>query len=115
MQRSNGWDALAVRHLSAFATVAEHGSFATAARELGYTQSAVSQQLRVLEQIVGAQLFTRHPGGRRPVELTEAGRVLLGHARAQLARVQATRADLAALLCGEQGRVRVATIQTIGA
>jgi len=115
MKRSNGWESLEVRHLRAFAAVAEHGSFIAAANELGYTQSAVSQQLRTLERIVGRALFHRHPGGRRPVELTDTGQLLLAHAAGILARVQATQADLAALEAGEQGRLTLATIQSIGA
>jgi len=115
MERANGWEALEVRHLRSFAAVAEHGSFAVAARELGYTQSAISQQVRAFERIVGASVFRRHPGGRRPVELTEEGESLLAHAHRLLARVEATRADLAAVALGEQGRVAVATTQSIGA
>jgi DNA-binding transcriptional LysR family regulator len=115
MKGANGWDALEVRHLRAFMAVAHHGSFGGAADELGYTQSAVSQQLRALERIVGSPLLHRYPGGRRPVELTETGRLLLEHSRDLLARVGATQADLAALARGEQGRVTVATIQSIGA
>jgi DNA-binding transcriptional LysR family regulator len=104
-----------VRHLLAFESVARHGSFVAAADELGYTQSAVSQQLRVLEKIVGGSLFRRHPGGRRPVEMTDTGRLLLTHSRSLLARVQATQADVEALASGAQGRIAVATIQSIGA
>lgn len=115
MTRSNGWESLEVRHLRAFAAVAAHGSFIAAANELGYTQSAVSQQLRALERIVGRSLFRRHPGGRRPVELTDTGQLLLAHATSLLARVRATQADLAALEAGEHGRVTLATIQSIGA
>lgn len=115
MSRANGWESLEVRHLRAFAAVAEHRSFIAAANQLGYTQSAVSQQLRALEQIVGRALFQRHPGGRRPVELTDTGQLLLAHADSLLARVQATQADLAALNAGERGRVTLATIQSIGA
>ena len=51
---------------------------------LGYTQSAVSQQIAALERIVGEQLVER-PGGPRPVAMTEAGRLLLGHAEAIVA------------------------------
>ena len=47
---------------------------------LGYTQSAISQQIATLERIVGEQLVER-PGGPRPVSLTEAGQLLLRHAR----------------------------------
>jgi DNA-binding transcriptional LysR family regulator len=89
--------------------------FIAAAGDLGYTQSAVSQQLRALERIVGRPLFHRHPGGRRPVQLTETGQLLLSHATDLLARVQATRADLDALDAGEQGRLTLARIQSIGA
>ena len=56
------------------------GSFGRAAQRLGYTQSAVSQQIATLERIVGERLLDR-PGGPRPVSLTEAGELLLRHAR----------------------------------
>src|ERR671932_695406 len=114
MRNSSVWDMLEVRHLRAFTEVARHGSFGAAARELGYTQSGVSQQIQGLERIVGAPILRRQPGGRRPVELTDAGRLLLGHAEHLLARVGATRADLAALASGEAGTVAVITIQSVG-
>ena len=61
--RSDGWlgSSSASRALQA---VAEEGSFGRAAEQLGYTQSAVSQQIQVLERIVGQQLVER-PGGPR--------------------------------------------------
>jgi molybdate transport repressor ModE-like protein len=105
---------LEVRHLRAFTEVARHGSFGAAARELGYTQSGVSQQIQGLERIVGEPVLRRQPGGRRPVELTDAGHLLLGHTGHLLARVDAIRADLAALAAGEAGRVSVVTIQSVG-
>jgi molybdate transport repressor ModE-like protein len=105
---------LEVRHLRAFCEVARLGSFGAAARELGYTQSGVSQQIQGLERIVGTPVLHRPPGGRRPVELTEAGRLVLGHAEHLLARVGAARADLVALQAGDQGRVAIATIQSVG-
>jgi DNA-binding transcriptional LysR family regulator len=49
MEGLNGWESLEIRHLRAFATIARLGSFAATAVELGYTQSAVSHQLRALE------------------------------------------------------------------
>jgi DNA-binding transcriptional LysR family regulator len=110
-----GWEAVELRHLRAFLAVARLRSFSRAAEELGYTQSAVSQQLLALERIVGAALFTRTPGGRRPVELTEAGRALQPHARALLARASAARADLDTVSSGQRGTIRVATIQSVAA
>ena len=115
MRSSNHWDALEVRHLRAFEAVARHRSFAAAADELGYTQSAVSQQLRALETIIGTSLFHRYPGGRRPVDLTDAGRLFLKHAQRLLTRVLATRADVDAMNRGDQGELVVGTIQSIGA
>jgi DNA-binding transcriptional LysR family regulator len=53
-------------------SVVEAGTFSGAAEQLGYTQSAVSQQVAALERIVGTPLFERR-GGRRPVRLTAAG------------------------------------------
>ncbi len=82
--------------------------------KLGYTQSAISQQIATLERIVGEQLIER-PGGPRPVALTEAGRLLLRHARAIVARLQAAQADLAALSAGEAGSLHVGIFQSVGA
>src|SRR4029453_12277369 len=90
------WPGLELRHLLALVAVVETGTFSGAAEQLGYTQSAVSQQVGTLERIVGTRLFER-PGGRRPVRLTAAGEMLLTHARAVLARVGSAAADLRAL------------------
>ena len=78
-------------------------SFGRAAAALGYTQSAVSQQIQTLERIVGERLLER-PGGPRAVSLTEAGALLLRHAEAIIARLHAAQADMAALAQGHGGR-----------
>src|SRR5207248_2502657 len=75
------WLGLELRHLIALKAIAEQGTFSRAASSLGYTQSAVSQQIATLERIVGQRLIDR-PGGPRPVSLTEAGELLLRHADA---------------------------------
>jgi DNA-binding transcriptional LysR family regulator len=107
------WSGLEMRHLLALVAVVEAGTFSAAAEQLGYTQSAVSQQVGTLERMVGAPLFER-PGGRRPVRLTAAGEMLLTHARAVIARVSAAAADLRALASGEQGVLRVGTLPSVG-
>src|SRR5881394_2450708 len=108
------WLGVELRHLAALEAVARTRSFGAAARELGYTQSAVSQQIAQLERIVGQQLFHR-PGGPRRVEPTEAGLLLLGHADAIVARLDAARADMAALAEGAAGTLRVGIYQSVGA
>jgi DNA-binding transcriptional LysR family regulator len=107
------WPALEVRHLQAIVAVVDTGTFSAAAEQLGYTQSAVSQQVGTLERIVGTTLFER-PGGRRPVRLTPAGQVVLTHGRAVLARVGSAAADLRALAIGEQGALQVGTMPSVG-
>ena len=76
-----------VRHLAALEAVAEEGSFRRAATRLGYVQSAISEQIAALERIVGQRLVERSRGPG-PVALTEAGEVLLGHAKAIVARIK---------------------------
>ncbi len=107
------WNGVELRHLAALRAIAETGSFGRAATELGYTQSAVSQQIATLERAVGELLIER-PGGPKPVSLTEAGELLLRHAEAIVARLDAARADLEALAAGEAGALRVGTYQSIG-
>ena len=108
------WLGVEVRHFAALQAIAEEGSFGRAAERLGYTQSAVSQQVATLERIVGEQLVER-PGGPRPVSLTEAGRLLLHHADAIVGRLRAAKADLHALQAGEAGTLRVGAFQSVGA
>jgi DNA-binding transcriptional LysR family regulator len=103
-----------LRHLLALVAIAEHGSFGRAAVSLGYTQSAVSQQIAALERAVGERLVER-PGGPRPVSLTEAGQLLHRHAEAIVARMQAAQADLAAFSDGAAGPLRVGTYQSVSA
>ncbi|MFE0701352.1 LysR family transcriptional regulator [Streptomyces sp. NPDC058872] len=75
--------------LRTYVTVTRLASFSAAARELGYTQSAVSQHIAALEADLGLPLLTR-----RPVAPTPAGERLLEHARPLLLRLDAARADL---------------------
>jgi molybdate transport repressor ModE-like protein len=110
----DSWLGLELRHLIALKAIAEHGTFGRAAKQLGYTQSAISQQIAMLERIVGQRLIDR-PGGPRPVSLTEAGELLLRHADAIAARLQAAQADLVALDAGDAGPLRIGTYQSVGA
>lgn len=103
-----------VRHLAALAAIARTGSFSQAAKDLGYAQSAVSQQIATLERAVGHRLVER-PGGPRPVTLSEAGSLVLRHAEHVAARLGAIRADLDALAAGEIGALRVGVFQSASA
>src|ERR1700752_4077264 len=111
---ANDWLGIDLRHLAALEAVARPRSFGRAARELGYTQSAVSQQIAQLERIVGQRLVER-PGGPRRVDLTDAGRLLLRHADAIVAQLDAAQADMAAFADGAAGPLRVGIFQSVGA
>ncbi len=74
-----------LRSLSIFVAVAENGSFTRAGRKLRVSQSAVSQQIRALEQGLGSKLFTRQA---RKVSLTQAGSVLLPYAKQIIRKVE---------------------------
>jgi DNA-binding transcriptional LysR family regulator len=111
---SDRWLGVEIRHFAALQAVASEGSFGRAAHRLGYTQSAISQQIATLERLVGERLVER-PGGPRPVSLTEAGSLLLRHAHSIVARLEAAQADLNALRAGEAGTLRVGTFQSVGA
>lgn len=104
---------LEFRHLVALVAIAEAGTISRAAETLGYTQSAVSQQLAALERSVGAAVFER-PGGPRPLRLTDAGEAMLAHARTVLTQLRAAEADVRAVVSGEHGRLRVGTVQSAG-
>lgn len=88
--------------LRTFVAVARHGSFSAAARDLGYTQAAVSQHIAALESDLKVPLLTR-----RPVYPTDAGRRLLEHAAPILLRLDAARADVMRLAGAFQGRLHV--------
>jgi len=107
------WSALELRHLQALLAVADEGTFSRAAARLGYTQSAVSQQISALERMLGTPVFDR-PGGPRPVELTEAGRTMVDHARGVLSRLSVAHAEVHAIATGDRGTVRVGTVQSVG-
>ncbi|MGV9263514.1 LysR family transcriptional regulator [Kitasatospora sp. NPDC003701] len=99
------------QQLRTFVTVVRLGSFSEAARDLGYTQSAVSQQIAALEADLGTGLLLR-----RPVGPTEAGARLLEHAGPLLVRLDAARADVARLAGAPSARLTVgATPLALGA
>jgi DNA-binding transcriptional LysR family regulator len=97
------------RTLRTFCEAARLGSVTAAAAALGYTQSAASRHLAVLEGEVGAPLFDRHARG---VELTEHGQAFLPHAQALLERLDTAHRALHALDEMEIGRLRVGAFPT---
>jgi DNA-binding transcriptional LysR family regulator len=107
------WLGIEMRHFAALQAVAGEGTFRGAAKRLGYTQSAISQQIATLERVAGTKLVER-PGGPRAVYLTDAGRLVLRHAEAIMARLKAAEADVAAMTHGAAGRLRIGTFQSVG-
>src|SRR3954452_17964415 len=103
---------LDVRRLRVLREVAACGSFSAAAESLSFTQSAVSQQIAALERETAAKLLERGPRG---VRLTDAGRALVEHADAILARLEDAEEELAAIAGLRGGRLRIATFQSAGA
>jgi molybdate transport repressor ModE-like protein len=94
------------RHLAALAAVKEEGSFVDAAFELGYVQSAVSQQIAQLERIVGARLVDRKRGAA-DVSITDAGELLLRHFDQIRGELQVAQAKLDEVRSGEAGLLRI--------
>ncbi|MEU2039121.1 LysR family transcriptional regulator [Nocardia niwae] len=88
---------------------AARGSFSTAAEHLGYTQSAVSRQIALMERAAGRALFERHARGVQP---TEAGRVVLRHAEVILGELDQARHDIHQLTARPAGRLRVGAFST---
>jgi len=113
MNRADGLLGVELRHLAALDAIVREGGFARAAAELGYTQSALSQQMAALERIVGMPLLERRTG-RAPVGTTEAGALVLPHAQRILNGLRAAEADLEALREGSAGALRIGTFQTVG-
>ncbi len=92
------------RHLRVLRAVTRTGSFSAAARELGCTQPAVSQQMKALEAAAGTPLLVRTGREMRP---TEAGEALVRHATGILAGLTAAEEEVAALAGLRAGRVRL--------
>lgn len=97
------------RQLRAFVSLAKHGSFTIAARELSLTQSAVSHSMRALEEDLGCRLFDRM--GKK-ILLTLAGEQLLPHADEILKRMEKARAGVNKLAQWGQSRLRVCASTT---
>ncbi len=102
---------LDVRRLRVLHAVSAYGSVTAAAAALGYTAPAVSQQLAALEREVGMRLTER---AGRGIELTPAADILVAHADALLARLDAAESDLAALRDQVCGRVALAAFPSAG-
>ncbi|MGO1181599.1 MAG: LysR substrate-binding domain-containing protein [Micrococcaceae bacterium] len=100
------------KRLEVFVQTVESGSITAAADELGYTASAVSQQLRRLEQEVRQPLLRRRPRGVVP---TEAGMVLAAHARKILRQMDAAQSDLEDLTTGKRGTLVIGAFPTVAA
>src|SRR5919199_2875059 len=103
---------LDVRRMRVLREVAAQRSFSAAAEKLGYTQSAVSQQIAALEREAGSTLIERNPRGLR---LTDAGEALVRHADKILARLAEAEAELEAIAGLRGGRLRLASFPTAGA
>ncbi len=103
---------LDVKRMKVLREVAARGSFSAAAEAMSFTQSAVSQQIAALERETGSTLLERSPRG---VQLTDAGRALVSHTDAILARIEDAEEELAALAGLRGGRLRLAAFQSGGA
>ena len=99
-------------HLATLLAVLDRGSFVGAARELGYTASAVSQQMRMLERATGLALFERLPRTIRP---TAAAHYLADAGRETVLGLRSLEHDALALATGQRGHVSIGSFRTAAA
>lgn len=97
--------------LRAFEAAARHLSFTKAASELGVTQSAISRQMRAMEDLLGLRLFERTGHG---LILTEAGEVYAQKIRTKLQDIETATLELLAYR-GQGGELTIACLPTFGA
>lgn len=100
------------RRILIFRAVVRAGTISAAARELGWTQPAVSQHLAHLEREAGSPLLLRGPSG---VRLTEAGEMLAKRADVLAAELHAATEELVALGQLRAGRVRLVAFPSAAA
>jgi DNA-binding transcriptional LysR family regulator len=98
-----------LRQLRMIRELAARGTIAAAAQALGYTPSAVSQQLAVLERITGVPVLERIGRG---VQLTDAGRELVVHAQEVLAKMEEAQAAIEEVAAVPRGEVRLAIFES---
>ena len=96
---------LEFRHLKTIKAIHEAGGLARAAERLNITQSALSHQVKGLEEQAGVELFVRRS---KPLRLSPAGQRLLRLAERILPEVEALEADFAGLRSGRSGRMHIA-------
>lgn len=96
-----------IRHCRYFLAVVAAGNFTEAAARQNVSQPTLSQQIKQLEEQLGAQLFVR---GGRMIQLTEAGETLLPHARLLLQTVEAAELEVAGTRTLGGGHLRVAYV-----
>lgn len=94
----------------AFLKVFERNSFSDAARDLGYTQSAVSQMIKSLEEELGVTLLVRSRSG---VALTYEGRHLLPYIRDTVNAYRMLQSQAAGFSGLEQGTIRLGTFTSV--
>ncbi|MBE9477425.1 MAG: LysR family transcriptional regulator [Proteobacteria bacterium] len=96
---------LEFRHLRTIKAIHDQGGLARAASVLNITQSALSHQVKALEEQVGMELFLRRS---KPLKLSKAGHKLLKLADEILPRVHALEVDFAEVIDGKAGRLHIA-------
>lgn len=99
-----------LHQLRYFCAVADIGSFSRGAEQCHVSQPSLSQQIRKLEDELGARLFDRLG---RAVRLTEVGKTLLPRARAVLRELEAARGDVAGHRDSVGGSLRLGVIPTV--
>ena len=102
-----------LRQIETLLKIAELGSFSRAAEKLGYTQSAVTMQIKQLEHECGATLLDRMPRGAR---LTKQGRVFAVHAREAILALERARAAVRVASDGDAdlvGTLRIGSVESV--
>ncbi len=93
------------RHLRTIKAIHDTGGLARAADQLNITQSALSHQIKGIEDQAGVELFVRRS---KPLKLSAAGMKMLAAAEAILPRVAALEAEFSGLIAGSAGRLHIA-------